>query len=92
MQKVNLEELESVAGGVNSLAGTEAAADLTARENQAAVMGMGTSKLVQGTGMGTENTRTVKAYCSVCGKKTMFYLGSGAQSKCSVCGNIRLDL
>ena len=91
MQKVNLEELESVAGGVNAL-GTEAAADLTARENQAAVMGMGTTKMTPSAGMGAENTWTVKAYCSVCGKKTMFYLGSGAQSKCSVCGNIRLDL
>lgn len=90
MQKVNLEELESVAGGVNIHASTDAAGELAMKENQAAVCGMGTSKF--GADLNAENSRTVKAYCSVCQKKTLFYISSGAQSKCSVCGTIRLDL
>ena len=91
MQKVNLEELAGVAGGVNTGSGSEAA-NLAIRENQAAVCGMGTTKLVSAGMSSADDTRTVKAYCPSCGKKTMFYISSGAQSKCSVCSYIRLDL
>ena len=91
MQKVNLEELAGVAGGMNVGSAAEVGTDLAMKENQAAVCGMGTTRLAAGMG-GAENTRTVKAYCSSCGKKTMFFINSGAQSTCSVCGYIRLDL
>ena len=89
MKKINLEDVERIAGGVNSLSGTDAAADLIRKESQAAVCGMGTVKfgaLADGSG------QTVMAYCPVCRKKTKFYISSGAQSKCSECGNIRLDM
>ena len=89
MKKVNLEDMERIAGGVNSRSGTETAADLIRKESQAAVCGMGTVKIGALAG-GSE--QTVKAYCPVCKKKTLFYVSSGAQSKCSKCGNVRLDM
>ncbi len=89
MQKVNLEDMEKIAGGMNAVSGTEAATDLVRKESQAAVCGMGTVKIgVLADGAG----QTVRAYCPVCRKKTKFYVSSGAQSKCSKCGNVRLDM
>ncbi len=89
MKSINLEDLKNVAGGT---AGTETAIGTVLKENQAAVCGMGTAKPALPAGMSTENIRTVKAQCPGCGKKTMFYIGSGAQSTCSACGYVRLDL
>ena len=89
MKKVNLEDMERIAGGVNALSGTEASADLVRKESQASVCGMGTVKIGA---LADGSRQTVRAYCPVCKKKTEFYVSSGAQSKCSECGNVRLDM
>jgi len=91
MQKIDLEELDNISGGVRSISGTEAA-DTVLKENEAAVCGMGSVKAL-GLGDPAEGIgKKVKAGCPVCGKKTWFYVSSGAQSRCSVCGYVRLDL
>ena len=97
--KINLEELDKGAGGV-------ALTDITdqikthlkpgsgtlasAKENMAAVCGMGTVKAAKMAP--ADNSRTIEAFCPECGKNTLFYLGSGAQAKCSECGYVRLDM
>ena len=90
MKKIDSEMLGKVTGGAG--ADTEAAAGLIQKENQASVCGMGTVKLQPAAGLGADGSRTVKAYCPICKKETKFYVGSGAQSRCSVCGNIRMDM
>ena len=87
MQKINLEELNNVAGGVRSATGKEVS-DTVRRESQAAVCGMGSVKAL---GLDADGKK-IKAACPVCGKKTDFYVSSGAQCKCSICGYVRLDL
>ena len=91
MQKVNMEDLENISGGAAGLSGSDASADVM-KENMASVCGMGSAKSLLPEGMDAQNTRTAKAFCPVCGKKTMIYISSGAQSVCSKCGNTRTDL
>ena len=89
---LDVKELEGVAGGsgVSEIVGVvknqlRPALDATAavKENMAAVCGANTVKAEE---------RTATAYCSKCGKNTLFYLGSGARGKCSICGTVRTDL
>ncbi|MBR2561317.1 MAG: hypothetical protein IKE31_04110 [Eubacterium sp.] len=98
-RKINLEELDAIAGGtaltdiadkIKDRIKPGAGSLASAKENMAAVCGMGTVKAAKLAS--TNNGRTIEAYCPSCKKNTLFYLGSGAQAECSECGEVRLDM
>ena len=96
MNKLEIDELKNVAGGLNVADAVSDPAiarmqsELVAKENAAAVAGMGLEK--RGAIQGDMNGGAVRAYCPVCKKETSFRVSSGARSMCLICGNVRLDL
>lgn len=98
MQKLDVDDLDSVTGGsvftdiASSLLGLRSKEPISNKAAKTAECCSNELKGNQSAETGTGLGGTVTAYCPVCRKDTAFEVFSGARAKCSVCGNIRLDM
>ena len=98
MQKLDADDLEDVTGGsaITDLASTLLGiGSKNTMLNQVVKTAECCTNALKGNaapdaGKGVNNK--VTAYCPVCRKDTEFEVFSGARARCSVCGNIRLDM
>ncbi|MBR0397007.1 MAG: hypothetical protein IJI10_01950 [Eubacterium sp.] len=98
VQKLDKDDLDNVNGGFglgdfgSSILGINRKASSIMKTVRTAehLAGSAAEKKPEDAGAGIN--KTVTAFCPVCGKDTEFEIFSGARAKCSVCGNIRLDM
>lgn len=102
MQKLNPDELGTVAGGISVgeiLAADKSAGGLPAH---AASMSFGSDEKgglsgltdagIQGTGSTQNGQSTFQAMCPACGRMTPHLPLSGARAKCTVCGKVQFNI